>query len=111
MSSRHTARERKTIAAMIDIYCRDHHQPDSARCDDCQRLMDYADLRLDTCVFGVDKPTCVNCTVHCYSRKRREEVRQVMRHAGPRMPRRHPVLTLFHFIDRRRPTPELPDKG
>lgn len=105
---RRLERERRTIAAMVDIYCRAHHAVQRGRCEDCQRLLDYASRRLDTCPFGADKPTCVGCTVHCYSRQRREQVRQVMRFAGPRMPWRHPVLTLFHFLDRRRPTPALP---
>jgi len=107
--SRRLERERRTIAAMIRIYCRDKHAGGAALCQDCQQLMGYASRRLDTCPFGADKPTCVNCTVHCYSRVRREQVRQVMRYAGPRMPRHHPVLTVFHFIDGRRKTPE-PDQ-
>ncbi len=30
----------------------------------------------------------------------REEVREVMRYAGPRMMRRHPVLAVLHILDR-----------
>jgi len=37
--------------------------------------------------------------VHCYKPARRDEIRQVMRYAGPRMMRAHPVLTLLHWVD------------
>jgi hypothetical protein len=40
--------------------------------------------------------------VHCYKPDRREQVRQVMRWAGPRLAFRHPWLALMHFIDGRR---------
>ena len=70
--------------------------------------MGYATRRLDRCVFGDDKPTCANCTVHCYSEAMREQVRAVMRYAGPRMLRRHPILAIRHVIDGRRPAPALP---
>jgi hypothetical protein len=59
-------------------------------------------------VFGDDKPTCANCTVHCYNAEMRERVRVVMRHAGPRMMWQHPWLALAHVVDGRRPAPELP---
>ena len=103
-------REFKTIAAMIRIYCRAHHQPSAAPCDECRRLLEYADRRLDTCPFHAHKPVCNKCTVHCYSKTMRERVRQVMRFSGPRMIYRHPWLTLRHLIDGRRPAPELPGK-
>ena len=37
-------------------------------------------------------------------------MKQIMRWAGPRMLWRHPVLTVRHLIDDRRPVPELPEK-
>ncbi len=103
-------RELKTIAAMIRIYCRAHHQGDAALCGECRRLLDYADRRLDTCPFHADKPVCNKCTVHCYSKAMRERVRAVMRFSGPRMMYRHPWLTIRHLIDSRRPASELPRK-
>jgi len=43
-----------------------------------------------------------------YSAAMREQVRVVMRYAGPRMLRRHPWLALAHIVDGRRPAPDLP---
>ena len=102
------AREFKTIAAMLRMYCRAHHDAKGAvLCPACVALHDYAQRRLERCVFGEAKPTCVNCQVHCYSANMRERVRQVMRWAGPRMLLRHPLLAIRHLIDNRRPAPTL----
>lgn len=107
---RRIKRERKTIKVMIDIYCRDHHNARYNLCPECQELLDYAMKRLEKCPFRENKPTCANCTIHCYKPEMREKVRAVMRYAGPRMMRPHPILSLFHFIDGRRETPEMPKR-
>jgi hypothetical protein len=100
---RRISRERRTIAAMIDIYCRDLHGQDADHhCDDCSDLLRYANQRLDVCVFGESKLPCNDCTAHCYSKSRRARIVEVMRYAGPRMPWRHPWLGLFHFVDKLR---------
>lgn len=93
----HLAREWKTVSAMLRIYCRDQHQ--GALCPECQSLMDYVRLRLDRCRFGDEKPTCAKCPVHCYQRDRRDQIKAVMRYAGPRMLWEHPCLTLGHLLD------------
>jgi hypothetical protein len=102
------ARELATLSAMFAINCRELHGTGNALCDECAELLVYATRRLDRCVFGDDKPTCAKCTVHCYSADKREEVRAVMRYAGPRMMWRHPVLAVRHVLDGRRPAPSLP---
>jgi hypothetical protein len=104
------ARERRTIKAMIGIYCRAHHHGGGGLCDACASLDAYADKRLDLCPYGPDKPTCLNCAVHCYQPKMRENIRDVMRYAGPRMMKRHPVLAVRHLLDGRRPPPERPGR-
>jgi len=102
------ARELATLEAMFAINCRELHGERAGLCGPCAALLAYATRRLDRCVFGDDKPTCANCTVHCYSADKREDVRAVMRFAGPRMLWRHPVLAVRHVLDGRRPAPTLP---
>ncbi len=104
------ARERRTIHAMIALYCRDHHGQ-AAVCAECSALASYADQRLDRCVYGAAKPTCANCPIHCYKPAMRERVREVMRYAGPRMLLRHPVLAVRHLLDGRRPPPRRARRG
>ncbi len=96
-------RERKTIGVMIAMYCKNKHQKTGRVCPECQALVDYANHRLDHCPqAGEDKPTCAKCTIHCYVPEKREQIRTVMRFAGPRMLFTHPFLAIRHLFDRRR---------
>ena len=101
------AREKRTIEAMVAIYCRGHHRQASGLCAECQTLSDYALQRLSCCPFQANKPICANCTIHCYRKDMRAQVREVMRYAGPRMLWRHPLLALGHLLDKRKPVPAL----
>jgi Nitrous oxide-stimulated promoter len=101
------AREWQTLSAMIHCYCRDHHAPKQALCPECHELADYAAVRLERCRFGPRKPVCAKCLVHCYQPARREQVRAVMRYAGPRMLWQHPVLSLRHWLDGFRQAPPI----
>ncbi len=101
------AREYRTIAAMVGCYCRHHHGAEEALCPDCQALLDYAAVRLERCRFGTDKPVCAKCPVHCYQPARRDQVKAVMRFAGPRMLWQHPILSLRHWLDGFRHAPAL----
>ncbi len=100
-----TGRERKTVAAMVHIYCQGQPGAQGALCVECQELLHYANARLDRCPYAEDKPTCARCPIHCYRPDMRSRVRAVMRYAGPRMLLRHPGLALLHLLDgMRRPT-------
>ncbi len=95
------AREKRTIRAMVRIFCRARHRPAEGVCPECSELLDYALGRLDRCPFGGEKTACVDCEVHCYKPAMRDRVRKVMRYAGPRMIWRHPLLAILHIIDGR----------
>ena len=95
-------REKKTVEAMIAIYRRGHHGRRRVLCESCLDLLGYAETRIDCCPFIENKPTCAKCTVHCYEKSRRENIRAVMRYAGPRMILRHPILTVWHTVDSKR---------
>ena len=97
-------REHDTLVCMTRIYCSDHHpgHPGADLCPDCAKLMAYAERRLARCPYGQDKPTCAKCPVHCYKPAPREQARQVMRYAGPRMTWRHPLRSLVHLFDKLR---------
>jgi hypothetical protein len=92
-------RERRTVLAMIRIYCQGHHGNASQLCAECAGLWNYVQVRLDRCPFQEDKPTCAKCPIHCYQPARRQQIQAVMRYAGPRMLRQHPVLALRHLLD------------
>jgi hypothetical protein len=102
-------REKKTIEAMIRIYCKKHHETHGELCPECSELLEYAKTRLDKCPFQEKKSTCGKCLVHCYQPQMREKVKKVMRYSGPRMLLHHPVLAIHHVIDGRK-KPEKPAK-
>lgn len=96
-------REHATLACMTEIYCANHHESAGRPlCPDCEVLLRYAEMRLLKCPYGDAKPTCANCPVHCYKQAQRKQVRAVMRYAGPRMVRRHPIRSLTHLRDKLR---------
>jgi hypothetical protein len=97
------SQERDTLQAMISLYCRGQHNTQQL-CEECSDLWDYAEERLDKCPFGVEKPTCQNCTVHCYKPEMRQRVKEVMRYAGPRMIWHHPVMAIRHLINNKKST-------
>ncbi|MBS3783126.1 MAG: nitrous oxide-stimulated promoter family protein [Anaerolineae bacterium] len=95
-------REKKTIKAMVRMACRGRHGTRDRLCEGCEDLLGYALERLDRCPFQASKPTCADCPIHCYRPDRREEIRSVMRYAGPQMLFRHPLLALGHLVDKLR---------
>ena len=107
-SEKRLKREQKTIEAMIAIYCRGEHDVRKGLCANCQELLDYALLRLEKCPYQEEKPICARCPIHCYKPEKREEVRRVMRFAGPRMLVYHPWLAIAHLLDGKTKAPEKP---
>ena len=95
------------MEALMKLYCRDKHGSAAALCLECQGLLNYANVRLDRCRFGEEKPTCAKCPVHCYQRDRREQIKVMMRYAGPRMLWEHPIMSLRHWLDGFRKAPEI----
>lgn len=102
------ARERRTLRAMVELYCHNLHGTKSAICAECADLLNYALERLARCPYQEAKPTCAKCPIHCYKPKMRARVRAVMRYAGPRMLWRHPILALLHLADGLRRAPRRP---
>ena len=87
---------------MVGIYCAAQHDTAGELCEVCSTFLDYAEVRLDKCPYGEEKPTCANCPVHCYKPQYRAQAKAIMRFAGPRMLLRHPLLTIAHYLDGRR---------
>lgn len=89
--------EKKTIESMIDIYCKNKHFKKDrttkySRCPICAEMGTYAIHKIDTCKFKSSKPVCSKCSVKCYNSEHRDNIRQVMRYAGPRIILYHPLL-------------------
>ena len=101
-------RERRTLEAMIRVYCHGNHGSGTGECAECAELRVYAGKRLEKCPFQEEKPPCARCPIHCYQPARREQVKAVMRYSGPRMMLRHPIFALRHWLDGFRKAPATP---
>ncbi len=94
--------EKALIASMIGIYCKGNGHDgkhEGILCPECQALLSYAYQKIDKCPFMETKTFCSTCTVHCYRADMQEQIRRVMKYAGPRMLFVHPVPAVKHMIN------------
>ncbi len=84
--------EKRIVSEMIDLY--EKGNPDRISTDE---LKAYALERISRCPKMETKSFCSACPIHCYQKQKREEIRQVMRYAGPRMLFHHPWMTIRHL--------------
>jgi hypothetical protein len=93
-------RELTTVHIMIGLYCRANHKQSGDTCTDCSDLYSYTAERLKRCPHGNSKPACSSCSIHCYKKDMQDQIKQAMRFSGPRMIIFHPVLAMWHVIDK-----------
>lgn len=105
--ARRRAREKRTISNMVAIYCAGNHEAAArtetsfageAICPECKVIDDYCVLRTERCRSMDRKTNCEECGNHCYAPDEREQIRAIMRYAGPRMITRHPVAAIRHLL-------------
>ena len=89
--------EKIIVELMIRAYCQ-HKERNDELCCRCAELLDYAFRRLDSCKYGISKPTCRLCPIHCYREDMQDRIRTVMRWSGPRMILYHPMLAARHLL-------------
>ena len=82
-------REFLTVSSMIELYCKHHHQHPTL-CNDCLTLMALCkhayEAHLQTKRFKAEQ--------------QRQQIREVIKWAGPRLFFKHPLLTCYFFIRR-----------
>lgn len=102
MVDERVAKDTRTVADFIGIYCRGNHgdrdrtpvESDASTlgvyglkrpvvCAECADHLRYAEKRRAYCPKD-PKPFCAHCDTHCYSAAESEWQRQMMRYSGPR---------------------------
>ena len=100
-------REKRTISQMVALYCAENHKSaerteqahcGEAVCPACAHLDEYAVLRTERCRKMDVKTSCEECGNQCYKPEMREQIRAVMRYAGPRMLKKHPAAAIRHLL-------------
>lgn len=94
------AEEKTIMEKMMRVYCRGqkHGAGKGSLCAGCEELLAYANNRTSHCPYMESKTFCSKCPTHCYKPEKREQIRSVMRYAGPRMLLHSPVLVLKHAL-------------
>ncbi len=101
MDDKYLRQEYTTVLAMLKIYCKAHHINQSgvnSLCEECEGIALYSKKRLTNCPHKEKKPTCGNCTIHCYKPDMQKNMREIMRYSGPRMLYHHPIMAIRHLI-------------
>lgn len=84
--------EKELLEIMISIYEKDHHQ-------DLKKLKAYAFKRIECCPRKEEKTFCSSCSIHCYKKKYRVQIKEIMKYAGKRMILKHPIITIKHLLN------------
>ncbi|MEG0477067.1 MAG: nitrous oxide-stimulated promoter family protein [Raoultibacter sp.] len=106
-AARRRQREKKTVSQMVALHCAGKHEAATRTavaycgqplCPDCARLDAYVVQRTEKCRKMEVKTSCAACENHCYNPTAQEEIRAIMRYAGPRMLTVHPAAALRHLL-------------
>ena len=100
-------REEASLERMIRLYCKAKHNTKTFLCKECSELLVYAKSKSNDCPFEENKPASSICTVHCYQKRERDKIKQVMRYAGPRMIYINPLMAIDHLISKRKAVQQL----
>lgn len=115
-TDRAVARDLRTLAAFIRVYCRHKHAaaPKEAvrlkdfdfaalriapllLCRPCAKLLGHAFVKRAHCPIN-PKPACKHCQSHCYQPAYREQIRAVMRFSGRKLVLSGRLDLLFHLL-------------
>lgn len=105
--ARRREREKRVISYMICLYCSKHHAAHERThvahcgervCPDCLELDSFAVKRTERCPNMATKTSCNKCAHPCYPAAMRNNIRSVMRYAGPRMIYTHPLAAIRHLL-------------
>lgn len=90
-------KEKEVMTLMISVYCRGKHGKNRELCEACEELLAYAVKRVERCPMMASKSFCSACKTPCYAPEKREQIKAVMRYAGPRMLLCHPIIAMKHL--------------
>ncbi len=88
--------KKSVLTTMVELYCRKNHS--GKLCKQCQELLEYSFMRIESCPLLKKVIFCSSCEVHCFKESKSREIKKVMRFSGPRMILYHPLLALKYWI-------------
>ena len=58
-------RERRTMEAMVRVFCTGVHRREPDECATCSDFLKYAHKRVEKCPYQENKPPCAKCPTSC----------------------------------------------
>ena len=97
-------RKTKTLRLMVQMYCErihhhNHYQP--KLCPECEETINYALEKSQKCPYKEKASVCETCKIHCYQKEKQEKMKKIMRFSGPKMIFHHPILAIWHLLDKK----------
>lgn len=100
-----TDKDRRTMEAIGKIYCQGNHpcreKDAQGMCPDCRRSIEHTLERAAACPRE-HAINCEDCAIHCQRDMARQQIRQIMAYAAPRMALRHPIMTFGYLRKKQR---------
>ncbi len=116
LTDRRMRQDLRVLARMIRVYCQDKHDgversrvrfkghhiepivgSDVVLCPACGKLLMHALMKRSMCPLD-PKPSCKNCTEHCYHPAYRERIRDVMKYSGRKLVLSGRIDYLLHLL-------------
>jgi superfamily II helicase len=97
-------RDKKTVMAMAQIFCRGHNHicsPEDSLCPQCLSVVEYSNEKTQRCPYK-HQGTCNTCPTQCYTQEMRLAIREIMAYSGPRMILHHPIMAIRYLIKKRK---------
>lgn len=87
--------KKQLLDIMFDIYIKDHESEK----DSMESLRLYSHNRLENCQNKDKRNFCSSCSIRCFSKNRREDIKRVMKYSGPRLIFYRPLALLRHTFN------------
>lgn len=90
-------KEKENMKKTFGIYCNKHHGTKNEKlCPKCTALLATVMTKMNKCPYGITKPICDRCEIHCFGEKQTREFLEIMRSTGTGMFFRHPIMAIKH---------------
>jgi hypothetical protein len=98
MSKNRKKQKIRVMRKMIELYCHEYKHCKQGICNECSKLLKYANKRITYCPYSEINQYCNTCKTHCYKPEMRDKICAVMRYSGPRMLLYHPIIAIEHLV-------------
>lgn len=89
---------KKVLENMITSYCNKKHCNNQVLCKECEELIKYSNMTVDSCPNIENKTFPNECIIQCYDELHRDKIRNVMNFSASRSIYHHPIATIKNTL-------------